>query len=1096
LKSLATLLSSEFEPGVRSRGRDYYYQDLVRVRSGSSWSLAATVRGSRQYVIDIQRNDDDLWVKCDCPYFSSAGPCKHLWAAILTADSNGYVRGYGNAGSLTLHFDVPQQPEIIPAPRALPASQPKPIARPSRRGEDWRLQLQTIGRANIGRAPDPWPSSRQLLFVLDEQGTLAGRALVIELLCRDPKKAGGWSKPKTFRLLRPQVANLPEGEDREIVALLSGASMYYGYYTGLSEAISNRYQLLNPLAQMLLPRIARTGRCLMRPAQPSPVWPALLWDDAGAWEFQVEVKEDGRHWMVRGLLRRGEQRMELSEPALLTTGGFVITRDRVAPLNDHGAFSWITHLRKTGIIQVPKEDAAELLVEILQSPELPPLDLPEELQIEHVEMSPRFQLRLDRGRSYGYAAQKLSGYLSFDYDGNLVQGEIGYRGVYSPQRRRLIHRDRQAEQVAEERLQSLGFRRIAPTFGETTPHWELPPAQLPRVARALIAEGWHVQAEGKTFRKPSSYSLSISSGVDWFDLDGGVDYGGAAATLPELLKALDRGENMVLLSDGSYGMLPEEWLGKFAALAGMGAAHGESVRFRNNQVGLLDALLAARPEIQVDEIFTRARDQLRRFDGIRPAEQPPGFEGELRGYQRDGFGWMHFLREFGFGGCLADDMGVGKTVQVLALLETRRQLRAAKKAASPGEKPPSGPSLVVMPRSLVFNWKQEAARFAPRLRVLDYTGITRSAGKIEDCDLVITTYGTVRRDAVRLQEVPFDYVILDEAQAIKNAGTESAKAARLLRGNYRLALSGTPVENHLGELWSLFEFLNPGMLGGASVFKLAGGALRNPEEATRKMLAQALRPFILRRTKDQVAKELPPRVEQTLYCEMEPPQRKLYNELRDHYRLSLLGRIERDGLAKSKMHVLEALLRLRQAACHPGLIDPKRADDPSAKLDMLLPQLSEVLEEGHKALVFSQFTSLLALVRQRLDRDGVVYEYLDGKTRDRQARVERFQNDPGCPLFLISLKAGGLGLNLTSADYVFLLDPWWNPAVEAQAIDRAHRIGQSRHVFAYRLIARDTVEEKVLELQRTKRDLADAIINADNSLIRGLAREDLELLLS
>jgi len=261
-------------------------------------------------------------------------------------------------------------------------------------------------------------------------------------------------------------------------------------------------------------------------------------------------------------------------------------------------------------------------------------------------------------------------------------------------------------------------------------------------------------------------------------------------------------------------------------------------------------------------------------------------------------------------------------------------------------------------------------------------------------------------------------------------------------------------------------------------------------------LARALRPFVLRRTKEQVASELQPKTEQTVHCVMEPAQRKLYDELRQHYRNSLLQKIETDGLAKSKIQVLEALLRLRQAACHPGLLDKKRSSDPSAKLDVLLARLREVLDEGHKALVFSQFTSLLRIVRESLESSGVTYEYLDGATRNRQARVERFQSDPGCRLFLVSLKAGGLGLNLTAADYVFLLDPWWNPAVEAQAVDRSHRIGQTRQVFAYRLITRDTVEEKVLELQKTKRDLADAIIGAENSLIRDLRPDDLALLLS
>jgi SNF2 family DNA or RNA helicase len=606
--------------------------------------------------------------------------------------------------------------------------------------------------------------------------------------------------------------------------------------------------------------------------------------------------------------------------------------------------------------------------------------------------------------------------------------------------------------------------------------------------RALVESGWHVTAEGKVFRQAGKSSVSVSSGVDWFELHGAIEYGDASAPLPQLLAALKRGETMVTLGDGSYGLLPEDWLRRFGPVAAMGEAEGDHIRFRSNQSGVLDALLATQPTVDCDEAFRRVRQELARFQSITAPEQPAGFQGRLRDYQREGLGWMYFLQQFSFGGCLADDMGVGKTAQVLALLETRRELRAEGKI--------DAPSLVVVPKSLIFNWKQEVERFTPQIRVLDYTGIGRNKDDLSGYDLVLTTYGTLRRDALHFKDQVFDYVILDEAQAVKNARTESAKAVRLLRGNYRLALSGTPVENHLGELWSLLDFLNPGMLGAAGVFQLSGGAMRNPSDDARKMLAHALRPFLLRRTKEQVATELPPKIEQTIYCEMEPRQRTLYNELREHYRKSLLPKINTDGIAKSKIQVLEALLRLRQAACHPGLIDRKRAQDPSAKLDVLIDQLRAVLEEGHKALVFSQFTSLLGILRAALEKDGIEYEYLDGKTVDRQARVERFQNDPECPLFLISLKAGGVGLNLTAADYVFILDPWWNPAVEAQAVDRTHRIGQLRQVFAYRLITRDTVEEKVLELQQSKRGLADAILGAENSLIRDLRREDIELLLS
>jgi SNF2 family DNA or RNA helicase len=301
------------------------------------------------------------------------------------------------------------------------------------------------------------------------------------------------------------------------------------------------------------------------------------------------------------------------------------------------------------------------------------------------------------------------------------------------------------------------------------------------------------------------------------------------------------------------------------------------------------------------------------------------------------------------------------------------------------------------------------------------------------------------------------------------------------------------VENHVGELASILEFTNPGLLGRTRAFQRGRGELGVEGRA---LLARTIRPFVLRRTKDQVAADLPPRTEQVVHCRLDPPQRSYYDALRDRYRQSLLRRVEREGMARAKIHVLEALLRLRQAACHPGLVDPGKSGAESAKLDTLVARLRELRGEGHKALVFSQFTSLLALVQPRLDEHRIPYAYLDGATRDRAARVRKFQEDPDCGVFLVSLKAGGLGLNLTAASYVFILDPWWNPAVEAQAIDRTHRIGQTRAVFAYRLIAEDTVEEKILQLQDAKRDLARALITEDHSLIGGLRREDLELLLS
>jgi superfamily II DNA or RNA helicase len=974
-------------------------------------------------------------------------------------------------------------------------------------------------------------AKRLLVYVLDVGATLAQNQVVIDLARRQRKTTGEWGplRPWYYAPHAPHVKYDPE--DRLILALLDEAQGTTGHVTypalavggsstslpvagpgaangaGVARRSSGGYGsvpgrtatdralrgmrrfVLRKDQATLVERLARTGRLRLRRTEGEEDPPTVRWDDGQPWRFSLDVRPElgGKRWAWRGSLRRADHRMDLSEPLVLLPGLLVLGVGRAARFDDLGVMPWIQRLRQEKEITFVEPQQDLMLGRILAETRVPPLELVESLRLEEITAKPRPSLTLRTPRqNWGLGADKLIGELEFDYDGAVIPAGRTTPLAVSTELGLVIRRDPRTESAADVKLFELGFREAKdPRLDPGT--LELPAKRMTQVTKELVAVGWRVEAEGKLIRPAGEFKLALATGIDWFELNGGIEYGEQKVNLPDLLAAARRGESMIELGDGSMGMLPEEWLKKYGMLADLATAEDGSLRFTSAQAGMLDALLAAQPEIQVDAAFEKVRENLRQFEGIVPLDSPPGFHGELRPYQREGLGWLDYLPRFGFGGILADDMGLGKTIQVLALLQRRRAHRQAK-----------GPSLAVVPRSLVFNWAQEAAKFTPRLRVLEYTGPSRHALResFDDYDLIITTYGTVRTDIAELTKFDFDYAILDEAQAIKNAESQSAKAARLLRSRHKLAMSGTPIENHLGELWSIFEFLNPGMLGSDTVFRKYVGTGASLDQTERATLGKALRPFILRRTKQQVVEDLPEKTEQTLHCDMETAQKRCYDELRAHYRDSLL-RKDTAELNRSKIEVLEALLRLRQAACHPGLINPELSNDPSAKLDILLPSISEVVEEGHKVLVFSQFTSFLAIVRDRLDQENLAYEYLDGRTRNRAAKVERFQTDPDCPIFLISLKAGGLGLNLTAAEYVYLLDPWWNPAVEAQAIDRSHRIGQTQHVFAYRLICRGTVEEKILDLQQKKRDLADAILSADNrGVIQNLTREDIEFLLS
>jgi len=1148
---LAKRCQGEFDSGDRLRGRSCFLNDKVELGLPQGASVSATVEGSYQifYSVLIDWNDVEdgfLSTVCECPRFDDGYMCKHLWATLLEMDRKGMARQVPGQGLLDLleidSEDNDSFNDDVDLRSRLPSS--KTLAKELVRETATSLSnsaTQTVFRSKTvhgklaGKNPVPeWQrclsmlnhssssslenaglknqflsKQREAWYVLDVGECVNQGSLVIQLFQREAKKNGefGKIKPLALELCGSEIPLFSGLDDQQLLTQLTQfpseqdySDRYrYGYQRTMDAAV-----LPSAVYDSLLPRLAETGRLVWQLGCSLPVNEAepLAWDAGPAWQLQLELLPDDKQkkWTLAGYYQRGDQICSLSEGVMAFPTGLLLMDNKLARLDAKGAiYDWlILLLQAPGPIQIPYKDRTAFLQQLWSAPALPSVKLPDNLSWEEVREAPQPSIKIHApGQGPSSRRQKLVADVFFRYDGLELSAASTLSGAVatpeqatSKQATRILVRDRAAEAARLTELRHLGLQ--APT-GYYAPEndLEILQSQLARVVDTLIASGWHVEAEGKLFRTPGDFKIEVTSEIDWFELDATIDFDGVEAKLPELLAAVRKGEKYVTLGDGSRGLLPEKWLDRYARLTDLGTTDEGKVRFRPSQALLLDAMLAEQEDVSVDRNFSRFRERLRSFSGVKTKDSPKTFQGVLRDYQKEGLGWFHFLQSLRLGGCLADDMGLGKTVQVLALLEQRRTRRLKK-----GES--RLPSLVVVPKSLIFNWIDEASRFTPRLRVADYTGLGRKerVGNLDDYHLIVTTYGTLRRDIAELKEQRFDYAILDESQAIKNATSQSAKACRLLQSEHRLALTGTPIENHLGELWSLFEFLNPGMLGRTGAFASLCKAAVPGETDSLGDLSRAIAPFMLRRTKQQVLTELPDKTEQTLYCDLLPKDRKAYNKLRDYYRAKLTKKIDQQGLNQSKIHVLEALLRLRQASCHLGLVDKEKADQPSAKLEVLLQQVKEIVAEGHKVLVFSQFTSLLAIVRKRLEKAGIVYEYLDGKTRNRKEKVERFQTDKQCPLFLISLKAGGSGLNLTAASYVFILDPWWNPAVEAQAIDRTHRIGQTRQVFAYRIIARDTVEEKVLELQKSKRDLANAIVSADESLLRNLTADDLQLILS
>jgi SNF2 family DNA or RNA helicase len=597
----------------------------------------------------------------------------------------------------------------------------------------------------------------------------------------------------------------------------------------------------------------------------------------------------------------------------------------------------------------------------------------------------------------------------------------------------------------------------------------------------------------KNFRfntsKPQT-KIHISSNTDWFDARVDILFGDQKVTIADVKKALANRQQFVQLSDGTLGILPEEWIKKYSLLFRVGEGKQNQLRLSKYHMSVIDELYDNRNEEELVLRLEEKYEQLKSFKKIKEIPVPKHLEHVLRPYQEHGYHWLHYLSEIGWGGILADDMGLGKTVQALSYLDYYKSTRGKLQA------------LVVCPTTLMFNWENEIKKFTPNLSYYIHHGGERGRSKeqFQQAEIVITTYGTLRSDIKLLVDVEFDYVILDESQAIKNPSSKVTKAACLLNAKNRLCLSGTPLQNNTFDIFAQMNFLNPGMLGSIEFFRQEFAIpIDKFGEADRKdHLRKLLYPFILRRTKEQVAKDLPDKIETILYCEMQDEQRSIYDAYRNDFRDKILGTIETQGIQKSQLTILQGLMKLRQICDSPAILnEADKYPNHSIKLEEIGREITENIS-NHKALIFSQFLGMLALIKEKLKELEVDFEYFDGSTSatDREKAIQRFQNDENCRVFLISLKAGGVGLNLTAADYVYIVDPWWNPAVEQQAIDRTHRIGQTKNIFAYRMICKDTIEDKILQLQEKKRLLAKDLITDDEGFVKSLSREDVEYLFS
>lgn len=1044
---LKNLYRQYFDSHIRTRGQDYFNQGHVTNPEVQENAIQFDVNGSVVYKVSLSFKEPKH-AKCTCPLGKNGMFCKHMWAGVLAADN---VLGHSSPTQSLKWQDTAQK-----------------IVQTLKENEE--SQKNAMTSAAHYRPP------RKAYFAIDSQQGLCLKIYYQEV--RVPGKPSAL-KAGTFSEATMDLYNDPS--DKYLLEMLMGDVRPIAPYSSNESNAPTHLKLMGTKAEEVLRVLVQAKNLYQMKGVVRIDNLSLIKEIGPSLTPALELaKTDTDVYHLKQVLtnEKGEIQQRLSKSS---NPYFVINNQNTLQLiaDGFGDF-WNQFFKEAHPFPIRKSEAKEFVLYFLMNFGSSGMKLfyPDEYKPSVEQGHPTVQLHLktsDLGA--GFTAT-----LRFFYHGVSANNKWSELSYLKSADNNLILRDEVEEAIQWDLFFSL--LKEEPVFLDDVTV-QIADNEIKDFINQA-SEIFEIYFQQQRLYAMKEFQLKENFNMNWFDISGEAKFGeNLSLSLPSLLLQMTRGK-MVKLDTGEWGIVPDEIIEQLKTFSQMGKKTDDGIRLSKAQALLMEYGLQSETTVRTEQLKNDRNslvEILHKVQNPSSIKAPADFVGELRDYQQVGLGWLSTLQENQLGGILADDMGLGKTIQVLAFLS---KIKAEAKAQETN----LDPFLIVVPKSLLTNWTLEAFKFTPHLSSHVWTGSDRHASieQLQKVDLVITTYQLLVRDAETFDKLQFNTVVFDEAHFVKNSATQSYKICAQLKALHRVVLTGTPIENSIKDLVSLLNLANPGLVDQKS-------SLISSDPTHYKAVIRAAKPFILRRAKTDVLKDLPPKIEEVFYCEMTAAQQKAYQELKDFYRNSLIKGAQNTNGGQRKIQILEALLRLRQTALHPQLINEHYEDD-SGKFDALIEMIENVHAEGHKALVFSQFTSALKILRKKIEGLGINCLYLDGQTKDRNEVVQSFQKDPAQQIFLMSLKAGGVGLNLTEASYVFILDPWWNPAAESQAIDRAHRIGQTKTVTSYKLISKDSIEEKILALQKNKKLLADELFTQESSFMADLTEDDLDYLLS